>query len=404
MCGRYALGLRPHEIITALENNGMDVLRSLESQVGDVPLPNFNLAPGNLGLVYLAQKSYDKTMIRFTCDNRGKYESTHCDIQHKLQVMKWGLIPSWTKRLPDYGTLLKTINCRDDSLKLNKGLWNSMKATKRCVIIAQGFFEWLKKMEKIPHFIKRKDGKLLCLAGLYDCVEFEGTKEKNYTYTIITTNSNRQLEFLHDRMPVILENGSNELRMWLDPRQSSWSQDLQALLKPFDGDLEIYPVTKDVGKLSKNSPRLIVPIASSENKSNIANFFSKNAVKIVVGTDATNIKSEAKSGVVHTSPKFNIMKQEDLESKNPFELKNIKTITPQRQSPKVCELGQKRKLSDSLDNEQKKKIIDNIHISSTGPLILTSQKNKNPAYNSTPKPTRAKIRNKEELKITNFFK
>ncbi|POS85391.1 hypothetical protein EPUL_002282 [Erysiphe pulchra] len=331
MCGRYALGLRPHEISTALQNNGMDVNKSLENQVDDdVPLPNFNLAPGNLGLVYLAQKSFDKTMVRSTCDDGGKDEYSRCNIQHKLKVMKWGLIPSWTKRLPDYGTLLKTINCRDDSLKLNKGLWNSMKATKRCVIIAQGFFEWLKKTEKIPHFIKRKDGKLLCLAGLYDCVEFEGTKEKIYTYTIITTNSNKQLEFLHDRMPVILENGSDELRMWLDPSRSSWSQDLQNLLRPFDGDLEIYPVTKDVGKLSKNSPRLIVPIASRENESNIANFFYKNSVKVVAGSDATNFKSEAKSEVTHTSSEYTIIKQEDVESNDPFELKNAKTITPKK--------------------------------------------------------------------------
>lgn len=98
--------------------------------------------------------------------------------------MKWGLIPSWTKRMPDYGTLLKTINCRDDSLRLNKGIWNSMKATKRCVIIAQGFFEWLKKTEKVPHFIKRRDGKLLCLAGLYDCVESEGYSKITYSYSI----------------------------------------------------------------------------------------------------------------------------------------------------------------------------------------------------------------------------
>lgn len=205
-------------------------------------------------------------------------------------------------------------------------------------------------------------------------------------------------------MPVILENGSNDLRMWLDPRRSSWSQDLQTLLRPFEGDLEIYPVTKDVGKFSKNSPKLIVPIASSENKSNIANFFSKNAAKIVSESDFTNPRNKAKSGVTHTSPKVTTIKHEDFESKNPFELKNTKAITPQRQSPKDCGLGLKRKLSDKCDNEQKKKIRDNIHISGTSPLNLQSHRTKNPVCNNTPKPSNTKIGNKEGLKITNFFK
>lgn len=52
-----------------------------------------------------------------------------------------------------------------------------MKKGKRCIIVAQGFYEWLKKnggKEKIPHYTKRKDGKLMCLAGLWDCVQYEG--------------------------------------------------------------------------------------------------------------------------------------------------------------------------------------------------------------------------------------
>jgi hypothetical protein len=94
-----------------------------------------------------------------------------------------------------------------------------------------------------------------------------------YTYTIITTDSNKQLNFLHDRMPVILENGSEAIRTWLDPNRTEWSKDLQSLLKPYEGELECYAVTKDVGKVGNNSPSFIVPIDSAENKNNIANFF-----------------------------------------------------------------------------------------------------------------------------------
>jgi putative SOS response-associated peptidase YedK len=228
-----------------------------------------------------------------------KQEPTH----YKLQAMKWGLIPSWTKRNPDYGSMLKTINCRDDSLAENRGMWTNMKKRKRCIVICHGFYEWLKKnggKEKIPHYIKRKDGQLMCFAGLWDCVKYEGenysetvflffaipqpvliilkgSDEKQYTYTIITTDSNKQLKFLHDRMPVIFEPGSEKLRTWLDPQKYVWNRELQSLLIPFEGELEIYPVNKDVGKVGNNSPSFIIPIDSAENKSNIANFFGNQA-------------------------------------------------------------------------------------------------------------------------------
>ena len=86
-------------------------------------------------------------------------------------------MPFWTKRNPDYGSVMKTINARDDSLMENRGMWNTMKRSKRCIVVAQGFYEWLKKnggREKVPHFVKRKDGQLMCFAGLWDCVQYEG--------------------------------------------------------------------------------------------------------------------------------------------------------------------------------------------------------------------------------------
>ena len=75
-------------------------------------------------------------------------------------------------------------------------------------------------------------------------------------------------------MPVILEPGSTAMATWLDPRRVTWSKELQSLLKPYEGELECYPVSKDVGKVGNNSPDYIVPINSKENKKNIANFFA----------------------------------------------------------------------------------------------------------------------------------
>lgn len=79
-------------------------------------------------------------------------------------------------------------------------------------------------------------------------------------------------------MPVIFDAGTDKLKQWLDPARSEWNRELQSLLKPYDGELEVYPVCKDVGKVGNNSPSFIIPLDSKENKSNIANLFA-NALK-----------------------------------------------------------------------------------------------------------------------------
>lgn len=93
MCGRYALGLRPSEVFTALQNDGMEIHESLSSQDKDVPLPNFNLAPGNFGLVYLAQKhqyasgSSEEIVVESNCNKAQKDDPNLHKITYKLQVL-----------------------------------------------------------------------------------------------------------------------------------------------------------------------------------------------------------------------------------------------------------------------------------------------------------------------------
>ncbi|KAI4698699.1 hypothetical protein J4E81_005310 [Alternaria sp. BMP 2799] len=261
MCGRYQ---RPSEVRQQLEQSQMPVEEAPDDDSN--VRKSYNFAPGYHGLVYRADGP----------ETGGQEEGATEDTKYKLQSMQWGLVPFWTKRNPDYGSKMKTINCRDDSLFEDRGMWTTMKKKKRCIIVAQGFYEWLKKnggKEKLPHFTKRKDGQLMCFAGLWDCVQFEDSSEKLYTYTVITTDSNKQLSFLHDRMPVIFDNGSDAIRTWLDPTRTEWSTELQSLLKPYEGELECYPVSKDVGKVGNNSPSFLVPINSAANKNNIANFF-----------------------------------------------------------------------------------------------------------------------------------
>lgn len=149
------------------------------------PRQSYNFAPGYHGIVYRADvpdwgagprsHKHGDSAPEEDSESVSKGVEGEGETQYKLQSMKWGLIPFWTKRNPDYGSMLKTINCRDDSLIDNKGMWNTMKQKKRCIVVAQGFYEWLKKgKERVPHYAKRKDGRLMCLAGLWDCVQYEG--------------------------------------------------------------------------------------------------------------------------------------------------------------------------------------------------------------------------------------
>ena len=150
----------------------------------------YNFAPGYYGAVYRADApdhGYDEPSQASQHDNEENTASSNTQneneqdvakTKYKIQKMRWGLIPFWTKRQPNYGSMMRTINCRDDSLAENKGMWTSMKRKKRCVVICQGFYEWLKKgpggKEKVPHYTRRKDEGLMYLAGLWDCVQYEG--------------------------------------------------------------------------------------------------------------------------------------------------------------------------------------------------------------------------------------
>lgn len=158
-----------------LEDDGMPVSDLPQDEGNGAPRQSYNFAPGYIGVVYRADTADSGANADTNIDSAKKPNAIN-ESQYKLQAMKWGLIPFWTKRNPDYGGMLKTINCRDDSLSTPGGMWSTMKARKRCIVIMQGFFEWQTTgpKNKLPHYVKRKDGKLMYLAGLWDCVQYEG--------------------------------------------------------------------------------------------------------------------------------------------------------------------------------------------------------------------------------------
>src|SRR5436305_4202155 len=151
-------------------------LRVDDAPDDDVARETYNFPPGAIGLVYRADvpdygirdeeaandgdaPTADRAQAEpAPSDEAPKSFQSNKEYRYHLKAMKWGLVPFWTKRPPDYGSMLRTINCRDDSLIENRGMWNTVKQRKRCVVIAQGFYEWLKKgpggKDKVPHFVK----------------------------------------------------------------------------------------------------------------------------------------------------------------------------------------------------------------------------------------------------------
>ncbi|RFU31856.1 hypothetical protein B7463_g4483, partial [Scytalidium lignicola] len=421
MCGRYSLALRPSQVRELLEYEDMPVSEAPSDDSEDVPRESYNFAPGYIGLVYRAdtpswgagpkpvrkgEEHHEQEKPNDTKETEPAQEPAH----YKLQPMKWGLIPHWTKRNPDYGSLLKTINCRDDSLIENRGMWNSMKQRKRCIVIAQGFYEWKKKgKERLPYYVKRKDGQLMCIAGLWDWVQYEGSEEKLYTYTIITTSPNKAMSTLHDRMPAVLENNSKDLWTWLNPGTYQWNKDLQKVLKPFEGELEIYAVSKDVNKVGNNSPSFIVPLTSTENKSNIANFFSKSPAKgkPVNAAKPSECKESQESDktneIESVKPDRGESETEDHDGLKENEVKD--NITPgSNNEPSV---GIKRELEDSEEDRPPKKTTKTSVMPKTKKAPIsppnTKRTMRSATKNNSSASTKSQEKGKGNHKITSFL-
>jgi len=449
MCGRYALSLRPSQVRQRLAEQNMPAEEAPEDDNERIR-QSYNFAPGYHGLIYRAQTSERGGGDRHDDNNDANDEDdgqpspkkakhshpegsqTEVDgratreTKYKLQAAKWGLVPFWTKRPPDYGSQMRTINCRDDSLIENRGMWNTMKQRKRCIVVAEGFYEWLKKnggKDKLPHFVKRKDGELMCFAGLWDCVKYEGSEENLWTYTIITTDSNKQLHFLHDRMPVLLEPGSEAMKAWLDPERVGWDKELQSMLKPFEGELECFQVDKGVGKVGNNSPSFVVPIDSKENKKNIANFFGnqqkknedtqKDSTVKHDADDAANVKKNEDDNRTTSKvedpetnaplPKPKDEPDEELEKAIKQETADIPDSMLHQASDQAVEKGIKREISE-VDDEALLKAAESPAkkpaLSPAKKVIPGAKKTRSATTNGTVAKTPTKEGN---TRITNFF-
>lgn len=179
------------------------------------------------------------------------------DGKRRLVKSRWGFVPSWSKEL---SAGYKMINARAESVA-DKPSFREAFQNQRCLVVADGFYEWKKEgTTKRPFYIRLKSGKPIGFAGLYNVWKSpEG--EQICTSTIITTNANEIVLPLHDRMPVIAS--PDAYGLWLDPNIHDKAI-LQKILKSYPSEeLDVYEVTPKVNSPKNNAPENIQKMADT---------------------------------------------------------------------------------------------------------------------------------------------
>ncbi len=170
----------------------------------------------------------------------------------KLEPFRWGLIPHWVK---DKNIIATAFNARAETLT-QKPLFRDSIKSKRCLVLASGYYEWQKQGgKKQPYYIYRADKRPLAFAGLWDVWEDMITGEAIESCTIITVAATQQMKQIHARMPVVLE--SEIYDTWLDPEfnETDVLQDL--LIAPKEDVLEMHPVSSYVSNLRNDGEECI---------------------------------------------------------------------------------------------------------------------------------------------------
>ena len=222
MCGRYTL------------KSPIEVLAKEFGITGPLPeiQPSYNVAPGR------------EVAAAITGGDGGR----------RLEALKWGLVPSWAK---DPGIGYRMINARSETAAEKPSFRKPLK-DRRCLILADGFYEWRKMGNgKQPFHIKMEDEKPFAFAGLWERWERDG--EEIRSCTILTTEPNDLLRKVHDRMPVILPPEAQAT--WLDPEIRDPAP-LLPLLAPYpSGAMTVYPVSRAVNSPSNDGPGCVEPAA-----------------------------------------------------------------------------------------------------------------------------------------------
>ena len=176
------------------------------------------------------------------------------DGKRKAELMQWGLVPFWAK---DLKIGYRMINAVGETLATKPAFRAAFKK-RRCLILADGFFEWRKDgKNKIPTYIFLKSREPFAFAGLWETWKSPGG-ETVKSCTIETTKPNELIEPIHNRMPVILSSETEAL--WLDPSTED-PNILQPLLQPCPAEqMESYKVSSFVNSPRNQGPEFIKPL------------------------------------------------------------------------------------------------------------------------------------------------
>ena len=224
MCGRFTLTASVDQLI-----DRFDIEFFLQEEEY---FPNYNVAPSQSVLAII---------------NNGN--------QNRMGFLRWGLIPPWAK---DMSIGYKMINARSETLSEKPSFRNAFQK-KRCLIVADSFYEWkrIDSKNKIPMRIKLKSNDLFAMAGLWETWKSPEGKPV-YSCSVITTHPNELVQDIHDRMPVILK--PEDEKYWLNPSIKDTSK-LNHLLRPLEqGLMEAYEVSPLVNSPKNNSIELIQKI------------------------------------------------------------------------------------------------------------------------------------------------
>lgn len=231
MCGRFSLRAR-----TA------DMLAEYFGIINVPPLAaRYNIAP-----------SQPVPVVRLKPENNNP--------QRELVLMHWGLIPSWAKD-PAIGN--RMINARAETLE-EKPAFRAALHKRRCLLVADGFYEWKTEgRKKQPYFFHYDDDRLFAFAGLWE--SWEGPDNSSIeSCTIITTDANDLVRPIHDRMPVIIQ--PEHYPLWLNTKESDIKK-VTNLLVPFsETGLIAYPVSAMVNSPIHDKPECLTPIDNPDSQ------------------------------------------------------------------------------------------------------------------------------------------
>ncbi len=171
--------------------------------------------------------------------------------QREFQILHWGLIPSWAKA-PKMGA--RMINARAETVAQKPSFRAAFKQ-RRCLILADGFYEWQQQeKKKQPFYFRMNDEHPFAFAGLWEHWK-SGDGEVINSCTILTTEPNDLMRPVHNRMPVIID--PKDYDLWLDTEVKT-PELLQPLLHPYSAEeMTAYPVSTKVNKPVNDSAELI---------------------------------------------------------------------------------------------------------------------------------------------------